>query len=203
MNDDFKSLKKYFNKNVSRNDSNAIDSFFVKKFISKILICLILFILFMILNKKSPNFKNSFYEKVYNDTFLFATFNNWYSENFGNIFPLNHFFETSELVFDEELAYDSVSLFKDGVSLSVSSNYLVPVLESGIVIYLGEKKEYGNTLIIQQENGINVWYSNLNFFGVSMYEYVNKGDFLGEVKDNVLYLVFEKDGEFLNYKEYI
>ena len=36
-----------------------------------------------------------------------------------------------------------------------------------------------------------------------MYDYVNKGDFLGEVKDNILYLVFEKDGVFLNYKEYI
>ena len=201
MDDEFKSLKKYSGKN--KIDNTITNCFFVKRFISKILISFILFILFMIFDKKISGFKNIFYENVYGDTFLFASFNSWYSENFGSIFPLTDFFDSSKLVFDEELSYDSVNLFKDGVALSVSSNYLVPVLGNGIVIYLGEKKDYGNTMIIQQENGINVWYSNIDFSNVSMYDYVNKGDFLGEVKDNILYLVFEKDGVFLNYKEYI
>lgn len=43
----------------------------------------------------------------------------------------------------------------------VSNNYLVPTLESGIVVFMGEKEGYGKTIIIEQINGIDVWYSNI------------------------------------------
>ena len=32
---------------------------------------------------------------------------------------------------------------------------------------------------------------------------IEKGKLIGEVKDNKLYLVFSKDGKYLNYKDYI
>ena len=34
-------------------------------------------------------------------------------------------------------------------------------------------------------------------------DYVEKGKLLGEAQDEKLYLVFQKDGSYLNYKEYI
>ena len=80
---------------------------------------------------------------------------------------------------------------------------MVPLLNSGVVIFLGEKEDYGNTLIVQQENGIDVWYSNINFSNISMYEYLEKGRYIGEANGDIIYLLFQKDGKFLDYKEYI
>ena len=38
---------------------------------------------------------------------------------------------------------------------------------------------------------------------IKIYDYVQKGTLLGEVVDNKLYLVFQKEGKYLNYKDYI
>ena len=38
---------------------------------------------------------------------------------------------------------------------------------------------------------------------VNLWDYIEKGTLLGETKDNKLYLVFSKNGEYLNYKDYI
>ena len=37
---------------------------------------------------------------------------------------------------------------------------------------------------------------------VKLYDYVEKGTLLGEVSNNTLYLVYEKDGKFLDMEEY-
>ena len=81
-------------------------------------------------------------------------------------------------------------------------DYLVPALDSGIVIFLGDKEGYGKTVIIQQENGIDVWYSNLKEINLQLYDYIKDGSLIGSV-DEKLYLVFIKDGEILDYQKYI
>lgn len=55
----------------------------------------------------------------------------------------------------------------------------------------------------EQVNGIAVWYSNVNSTNVKMYDYVEKGSLLGEVKDTTLYLVFQKEDKYLDYSKYI
>ena len=107
------------------------------------------------------------------------------------------------MVFSEKLIYESANLYKDGVALKVTPHYLIPILENGIVIYIGEKEGYGNTIVIQQENGIEVWYSNVLTSNIEMYDYVSSGSFVGEVNGDTLYLLFQKDGKYLDYKEYI
>lgn len=200
--DEYKSLNKYLNKRSGINNKDNL-SFFIKSFISKILIASILFILFLIGNKSSDKFSSLIFNNVYKSSFSFAAFNSWYSEKFGTLFPIDSLFEDTQTVFNEKLIYDSANLYKEGVALKVSSNYLVPVLSNGIVVFIGNNEEYGNTLIVQQDDGINVWYSNINVSDLSMYDYVDKGAFLGAVNGDTLYLVFEKDGEFLDYKKYI
>ena len=91
----------------------------------------------------------------------------------------------------------------DGVELEVASNYLVPNLESGMVIFVGEKENLGKTVIIEQVNGVEVWYSNLSSININIYDYVEKGSLIGEVSDQKLYLTFKKDGQILNYEYYI
>ena len=57
-------------------------------------------------------------------------------------------------------------------------------------------------LNVKQSDGIDVWYSNIGNIGVQLYDYVSKGTLVGECNDS-LYLVFKKDGNVLDYKEYI
>ena len=47
------------------------------------------------------------------------------------------------------------------------------------------------------------YYANINAMNLKLYDYIEKGTLLGETKDNKLYLVFSKNGEYLNYKDYI
>ena len=55
---------------------------------------------------------------------------------------------------------------------------------------------------MKDSDGIDIWYSNLNNINVKMYEYVNSGDIIGECQKK-LYLVFKKDGDYLDFKKFI
>ena len=92
----------------------------------------------------------------------------------------------------------------DGFEL-VSGNLttIIPVLESGLVVFIGDKDNYKNSIIIQQVNGIDVWYSNINNSNLKLYDYVEKGTLIGETINNELFLVFKKDGKAIDYKKYI
>ena len=38
---------------------------------------------------------------------------------------------------------------------------------------------------------------------MKLYDYVEKGELLGETNNNTLFLTFQKNGEYLDYKKYI
>ena len=79
----------------------------------------------------------------------------------------------------------------------------MPIIEEGLVVYVGEKENYGNVVIIEDLNGTSIWYGNMETSTVKLYDYVEKGNYLGTTKDNYLYLVYSKEGQFLNYKEHL
>ena len=82
-----------------------------------------------------------------------------------------------------------------------TKNNLIPLLKDGLVIYVGQKEEYGNTIIVSGSDGIDIWYSNMDNINIKLYDYLEKGTLLGE--SNSLILVYKKDGEVLNYNDYI
>ncbi len=174
-------------------------------YFSKFLITIILTLTTLIMLKNNTKFKTFFYKNVYETNFSFATINKWYKNLFGSPIPFSDIIENKETnaVFNEKLSYNDKTKYKDGVKLTVSKDYLTPVIESGIVVFIGEKEGYGNTVIVQQINGIDVWYGNLNVTSVKLYDYVEKGSLLGEVNDKTLYLIYKKDGKVLNYEKYI
>ena len=92
---------------------------------------------------------------------------------------------------------------KKMLELKVDKNYMVPALDSGIVVFIGDKEDYKDTVIVQQANGIDVWYSNVSVDNLKLYDYIEKGSLIGEVKTDSLYMVFKKDGKVLDYKDYI
>lgn len=196
---EYKSINKYLSKNKSK---KRFSSFLYSVFI-KLLICVLIVVSVLIvvkIDKKSSGKISSF---LYDNNISFARINKWYNEHFGDILPFGSEAKDSITpVFSESLEYENANIYKDGVSLSVSSSYLVPVLNDGIVVFCGEKEGYGLVVIIQQSDGVDVWYGNIENCNVKLYDYVSKGEFLGEVNSN-LYLVFQKDGKYLDYKEFI
>lgn len=172
-------------------------------FLSKIMLLLVIFLSLSIYLKCKPEQKLFFYEKLFNTNFPFAKVNNLYQQYLGNVIPFIDFFTPSAPVFAENFVYKTTNIYKDGVALTVAPNYLVPSQEKGIIIFIGEKEDYGKTIIIQQENGIDLWYGNLANINVNLYDYVDKGTYLGEVKGEKLYLVYKREGTILDYKNYL
>ena len=170
-------------------------------FITKILITAIITLIILILIKSNNNFKNLFYKYVYGTNISFVDIKKIYNKYIGDI----DFFEdiiNTESVFNEKLSYKTQEKYLDGVKLDVGIDYLVPSEESGIVVFIGNKEGYNNTIIIQRIDGIDEWYGNIENVNVKLYDYVKKGSLLGEAS-NSLYLVYKKDGNVLNYEEYI
>ena len=157
----------------------------------------------MILVKNNTEIKNVILEQIYNKNFKFTKAKKIYEKYFGDILSSEQFTNDEQAVFQEELTYKKANTYLDGVALTVDNNYMVPVLETGIVIFMGEKEGYGNTVVIEQIDGVDVSYSNISTDGIQLYDYVEKGSLLGEVNNKKLYLVFQQDGECLDYKRFV
>lgn len=170
----------------------------------KFLVTVLLTLTILIGIKKSDTFKALFYKEVYETNFSFAYVNNIYQKVFGSPIPFSEYIkEPVKATFKETLTFTNKEKYNDGVKLTVEENYLVPIKNSGLVVFIGEKEGYGNTVIIQQMDGIDLWYGNLKDVNVKLYDYVEEGNLLGEVEKDTLYLVFKKEGNNLNYEEYL
>ena len=156
-----------------------------------------------ILNKIEFHYTYIIISNIYEKNISFTKIKKLYNKYLGGIEPLDKTINNVTPVFNEELAYTNQTKYHDGVKLTVDNNYLVPSLEGGLVIYIGQKDNYGQVVIIEDINGIDIWYGNLSNVAVKLYDYVEKGSLLGEVNNRTLYLVYVKDGKFLNYEEYL
>ena len=175
----------------------------VRNFGTRVLITVIIFLVGMILVKNNTEIKNVILEQIYNKNFKFTKAKKIYEKYFGDILSSEPFTNDEQAVFQEKLTYKKANTYLDGVALTGDNNYMVPALETGIVIFMGEKEVYGNTVVIEQIDGVDVSYSNISTDGIQLYDYVEKGSLLGEVNNKKLYLVFQQDGEYLDYKRFV
>lgn len=173
----------------------------VKKLFVKTLIVLLMLVSLAICCKRSEFLKEKITDYLYSDDISFTKIKNIYDKYLGGILPIKKEVNT-EKVFNEKLKYSSFSVYLDGVKLEVTSNYLVPSLREGMVVFIGNKEGYGNTVIIEDLDGIYNWYGNIDNTSLKLYDYVDKGTLVGEV-NNTLYLVFSKGDKYLNYEEYL
>ena len=174
----------------------------VVNYVTKILISIIFLLLTMIFISNNDN--KELYKKIFlTDSISFAKINNWYQNKFGSIIPLEDItIENTQKVFNEHIEYELMEDYLDGKLLKVKDNYMIPTIESGVVVFIGEKDSYGNTCIIQGIDGVDIWYSNIDTSSLNLYDYIKKGSLIGPVKSNNLYLLFMKDNEFISYEEY-
>lgn len=178
-----------------KESSNYISHIFTRTLISVILVlaCAI----FVNLNDENLLF---FKNKLFNETLAFTKINELYAKYFGDIVPDK--VNKTTAVFNDASLLSSLEVWNDSYKGVVNDNP-VSFLESGIVVYSGEKEGFGNTIIVQGVDGVDIWYSNLEDVHLTMYDYVEKGDILGNVKNNEIILTFMKDGNYIGYEGYI
>lgn len=176
---------------------------YLRSLILRSLTVIVLFLILAILSKSNQVYKDTIVTNLYEKNFSFTKMKNLYNKYLGGIIPLDKVAPETIPVFNEKLEYTNESIYHNGVKLEVSTNYLVPIIEEGMIVYIGEKENYGNVIIVEGIDGIDIWYGNMETTSVKLYDYVEKGTYLGTTKENYLYLVYSKEGKFLDYKEYL
>ena len=176
---------------------------YLRSLILRSLSVIVIFLLLAIISKSNKQYKDIIVNNLYEKNISFTKIKNIYTKYLGGIVPLEKVVTEITPVFNEQLEYTNKSIFYDGVKLEVTNKYLVPTIEEGMVVYIGEKENYGNVVIIEGIDGIDIWYGNMESTTVELYDYVEKNTYLGQTKDNYLYIAYSKDGKFLNYKEYL
>lgn len=171
----------------------------LKNLLSKFLIAIIFFLSSIIFTNISDNNLLLYKEYVLTESLPFTKIKGWYEELFGEVLPDS---KNNQMVFDGKLLYKDIKDYYDGEELTLNNNTLINNITSGIVVFIGEKDNYNNTVIIQGVDGVDAWYGNLENVSVKLYDYVEKNSVLGQTQDDKLYLVLKKDNDYLKYEDY-
>ena len=188
----YKCLEKFNNKKENKK---------VIKFINKTLMAIFLGLVFLIVMEYSPKFKDFMQKEVLDKNISFGFIGKLYSKYFGEVLPNNN--DNIVKVFKENITYKEKETYENGYKLIVEENYLVPVISSGVVVFIGEKEDMGNVIVIEGEDASTITYGNINNSDMKLYEYVNSGSFLGETNGNYLYITILKNGEYLDIETYL
>ena len=173
---------------------------YAKGLISRSLIAIIFVLGSIIFTNISDKNKELYQKYVLEDSLEFTKINELYQSVFGSV-DITKKNNDSEVVFGS-ITYTNVEPFKNGVKLTVGMNEVVNVITSGIVVFIGDKDDLGNTIIIQGNDGVDIWYSNITDSDIKVYDYVEAGSILGTSNSDDIYLTICKDGEFMSYEEY-
>lgn len=186
-----------------RHQNNVEDNKKIKylKFLVTRVLLSIIFIISVCIYMKIDDKNILLVEKyLFEDNLEFTKINNWYQENIGNIIPSVK--ENSNLVFSSNDIYTKdYEVYENGVKFNSQKNQPVSILSGGIVVFIGEKDNYGNTVIIQGNDGIDYWYGEISNLSVNLYDYIEKDTLIGETINDYLYLVLQKNGKFISYEE--
>ena len=195
---------KISHKRYSEKSSNISDKKikYLRSLLTRCLLSVILVISLCIIMKVNTSSVSLFKEYILTDSLEFTKINKWYQDKFGKIIPSVS--DNSDLVFsNDDLTKNKYTTYLDGVKIEVSKSSPISLLCGGIVVYLGDKEGYGNTLIIQGNDGIDYWYGGITNTSVNLYDYLEKDTLIGEAQDNFIYLVLQKDNTYLSYEEYL
>lgn len=192
-------IKEYLDN--SKDKSSIKVKLLSKRIVSKLLLSIIFLLVSIILINKNNNVKEFYQKNIYTNSWSFTKFNSLYNKYFGSLVKDYQVPDTGS-VFNETLSYSHIEDYLNGSILSVSNNYLVPVIESGIIVYLGDKDALKNTCIVQGVDGVDIWYSNIDISKLTLMDYVNKGEFLSTTLSDKLYLTLERGNEHIKYEDY-
>ena len=196
--EEYKCLSKKFN-NKERDYKKKSNPFI--KILNICLFTAIVFVINLILCKSNSEYREFIYKNVYNHNLSFSKIENYINKYLGVVVPdIN---SNVEEVFNEKLVYNSIEEIDEGVKLNINMNDTVTSFEAGIVVFNGIKDNLGNTLIIEQIDGNEAWYINIDTSGIDIYDYIEKGKIIGNCLTDNVTIYFKNKGEIVDYKKYI
>lgn len=198
---DKKAYLKYKKKNNKKDNDNkyTFKTFLFNMFI-KTLFVIVLFLGAVIFVKYDNNNKKLIKNVVYKKSLSFAKIYNLYQKYIGDALSTKSNEETLK-VSSNEISYTNYKKENNGFIIDVNDT-LMPAIKSGVVISKKKSNTYDYLVTIQDKDGVNITYGMLNDTDIKLYEYVKKDEVLGSIKNKV-YLIFEKDGKYLSYEEFL
>lgn len=195
-------IENYLN-NKKSNESHTKIHHYLANLLSKFLLSVIFLMLSIILIKSNNNIKTFYQEDILTKQINFTKFNNLYTKYFGNILPDYTVPSVpTQIASNTEFDYTNGTPYLNGVKLETTTNYPVPIITSGIIVFLGNKDGLGATCIIQGVDGVDIWYSHIDITGLNLYDYVTENKILAPTEDDYFYLTIDKDGNYLTYDTY-
>lgn len=165
------------------------------EWLNKLLISIIVVLVCLVLCNFSNEFKEKFKVDVLEDSMRFDNFNRIYNKFIGG--------STEDITVNsvlDNVDYDEVDgryLFNYGI------DSMVEVLKPGIIVFNGNKDSLNDTIIVQGNDGVDIWYSGVVLKEYSLYDYVSSGDILGISKGVFVTISIYEDGKLLEYEKYI
>ena len=176
---------------------------YLSNLLSKFLLSIIFLMVSIILIKSNSNIKTFYQEDILTKQINFTKFNNLYTKYFGNILPDYTVPSVpTQIASNTEFDYTNGTPYLNGTKLETTENYPVPIITSGIIVFLGEKDSLGPTCIIQGVDGVDIWYSHIDISSLNLYDYVTEGKILAPTESDYFYLTIDSNGTYLTYDTY-
>ena len=172
----------------------------VKIFLNKCLLGILVFLMGMIIVKNNPSLKEMIKKNIYEKSISFIQSRKIYEKYLGSIIPKKEK-ETTMKVSNNMIPFEKKEKIENGIKLTLKEKTPIPLIESGVVVYIGEKDNYGNIILVEQIDGIETIYSNIDFHNIKLYDYIEKNQIIGESKGKDIFLLFQKNGEFIDYQK--
>ncbi|MCO7175585.1 peptidoglycan DD-metalloendopeptidase family protein [Sporolactobacillus kofuensis] len=153
--------------------------------------------------------------------FQFVAVSNWYEKNLGDPMSFLPSFsskttqsattdhslsaENKQSSFAEPVIGEVKSPYSNttkGVTVETSSHSSVRAVKDGLVVFVGHKKNIGETVIIQHKDSDESWYGKLDKANVKVYQEVKKGQNIGitsgKDKKGTVYFALKKGEKFID-----
>lgn len=198
---DIDSINKRHKNRLNSSDDNKKLKYF-RNLLSRILVSIIIVLLCIIGIKHDSANKDLINKYIFDNTFDFIKTKKILEDNIGQFVPTPKT-ESKLVVSSSNLGQNKYEIIGDKTKFAVSMNTPVSTLCGGIVVFMGEKDDLGYTIIVQGNDGVDIWYSNITNSNLKLYDYVEKDTLVGESISHFVILKFSKEGKFLTYEEYI
>lgn len=166
------------------------------KYISKIYLSIILFIIISIIFMQD-NIYYQTYKIVFESDIDFQYIKSKSKYLLGSIID-----NKSHFVSSNKLLAKNIEKKNNSYYLYLDPNYVITNINSGVVTFIGKKDNLGETVIVSSDNGINYWYSNIENISVNLYDYIDTDTIIGSIVDDHLILTLMKDNRYLDYEDY-
>ncbi len=198
-----------FNNYQGKND----ESTYLRSFLVKSLIAASIFFITMVsmsVDQKWAEQPKNWTSYAMTEEFPFATVNQWYQARFGAPFALEADLESQQSQDDIQptalpaSGQISQTFQENGEGILISSEEETEVIavEAGTILFAGNDRETGKTVIVQHPDRSKSIYGNLTDVNVHSYQSIRSNQKIGtyqpEEADAAMYFAIEKDNQFLD-----